>query len=337
MESGGAIRWLRMRQVSGSRNPVRQTSPSTCRLLTLAGLGVSLSGFRAASRTILGSHHPRVEASLGFYYSGFIQTNKQTNTELQSHGSGRILMHAKFKDVYSVDMENKEEPFSCNLDDFCVVLPIPQELSSLDPAKEDKEGGREGDKEDRKEGGKEGWGEGMEEREVKEQDKPDVGGDKGGGDAGEKRGQQGRGTEQEREEAKCPPLDDLEITLESETVEISNTLRSSESQPAGETRDPLNVLVTRPAEHLFWQQLLHEPPRNLQEHAHVAQSTQSLEGQIQSMQKKMKSIWQSQEDQMKSMRQSQDEMRQSQDEMLMLLRQSQDAAVAGRNAHVAQR
>ena len=47
VESGGAIRWLRMCQVSGSRNPVRQTSPSTCRLLTLAGLGVSLGGFRA--------------------------------------------------------------------------------------------------------------------------------------------------------------------------------------------------------------------------------------------------------------------------------------------------
>ena len=47
VESGGDIRWLRMCQVSGSRNPVRQTSPSTCRLLTLAGLGVSLGGFRA--------------------------------------------------------------------------------------------------------------------------------------------------------------------------------------------------------------------------------------------------------------------------------------------------
>jgi len=47
VESGGAIRWLRMCQVSGSRNPVRRTSPSTCRLLTLAGLGVSLGGFRA--------------------------------------------------------------------------------------------------------------------------------------------------------------------------------------------------------------------------------------------------------------------------------------------------
>ena len=35
--------------------------------------------FRAASRTVLGRHHPRVEASLRFYYLGCIQTNKQTN------------------------------------------------------------------------------------------------------------------------------------------------------------------------------------------------------------------------------------------------------------------
>ena len=77
MESRGAIRWLRMRQVSGSRNPVRRTSPSTCRLLTLAGLGVSLGGFRAESRTVLGRQVPRVDASQGFYCSCLIQPNKQ--------------------------------------------------------------------------------------------------------------------------------------------------------------------------------------------------------------------------------------------------------------------
>ena len=76
MESGGAIRWLRMRLVWGKRNPVRRTSPSTCRLLTLVGLGVSLGGFRAENRTGLGRQAPRVESSKGFYYSGFIQPNK---------------------------------------------------------------------------------------------------------------------------------------------------------------------------------------------------------------------------------------------------------------------
>ena len=46
---------------------------------TLAGLGVSPGGFRAESRTVLGKAQAlRVEASQGFYYSGFIQPNKQT-------------------------------------------------------------------------------------------------------------------------------------------------------------------------------------------------------------------------------------------------------------------
>ena len=86
MESGGAIRWLRMRLVWGKRNPVRRTSPSTCRLLTLVGLGVSLGGFRAENRTVLGkAQAPRVEASQGFYSSGFIQTNKQTNKTSKAH------------------------------------------------------------------------------------------------------------------------------------------------------------------------------------------------------------------------------------------------------------
>ena len=73
MESGGAIRWVRMRLVSGLACPVSRTSPSTCRLPTLVGLGVSPGGFRAESRTVLGkAQAPRVEASQGVYYSGFI-------------------------------------------------------------------------------------------------------------------------------------------------------------------------------------------------------------------------------------------------------------------------
>ena len=54
VESGGTIRWVRMRVVSGLRYPVSRTSPSACRLLTLAGLGVSPGGFCAESRTVLG-------------------------------------------------------------------------------------------------------------------------------------------------------------------------------------------------------------------------------------------------------------------------------------------
>ena len=80
MESGGTIRWVRMRLVQSLACPVGRTSPSTCRQLTLAGLGVSPGGFRAESRAVLGkSQAPRVEASQGFYYSGFIQPNKETN------------------------------------------------------------------------------------------------------------------------------------------------------------------------------------------------------------------------------------------------------------------
>ena len=60
-------------------HPLRRTSPSTCRLLTLAGLGVSPGGFRAESRTVVGSQAPRVEASQGFYYSSFIQPNKKSH------------------------------------------------------------------------------------------------------------------------------------------------------------------------------------------------------------------------------------------------------------------
>ena len=69
-----------MRQVWSLRNLVRRTSPSTCRLLTLVGLRVSLGGFRAESRTVLGkAQAPRVEASQGFTIRVlFNQTNKQT-------------------------------------------------------------------------------------------------------------------------------------------------------------------------------------------------------------------------------------------------------------------
>ena len=43
---------------------------------------MSLGGFRAKSRTVLGkAQTPRVEASQGFYYSGFIQPNKQTDKQ----------------------------------------------------------------------------------------------------------------------------------------------------------------------------------------------------------------------------------------------------------------
>jgi len=42
---------------------------------------VSLGGFSAYGMTIWGSQTPWVEASLGFYNSGFIQTNKQTNKQ----------------------------------------------------------------------------------------------------------------------------------------------------------------------------------------------------------------------------------------------------------------
>ena len=68
-------------EVWSLRNPVRRTSPSMCRLLTLAGLGVSPGGFRAESRTFLGSQAPRVEAFQGFYYSDFIQPKNQTNKQ----------------------------------------------------------------------------------------------------------------------------------------------------------------------------------------------------------------------------------------------------------------
>ena len=103
MESGGTIRWVRMRLVWGLRHPVSWTSPSTCSLLTLAGLGVSQGGFRAESRTVLGkAQAPRVEVSQRFYWSGFIQqgfycsgfinpTNKQTNqTNKQTNSTKQI-------------------------------------------------------------------------------------------------------------------------------------------------------------------------------------------------------------------------------------------------------
>jgi len=75
----GSIPEVRNLEICILQIPSETISPSTCRLLTLAGLGVSLGDFRAASRTVVGRQAPRVEASQGFYYSGFIQTNKQTN------------------------------------------------------------------------------------------------------------------------------------------------------------------------------------------------------------------------------------------------------------------
>ena len=82
MESGGPIRWVRMRLVSGLHYPVSRTSRSTCRLPTLAGLGVSPDSFRAESKTVLGkAQASRVEASQEFYCPGFIQPNKQTNKQ----------------------------------------------------------------------------------------------------------------------------------------------------------------------------------------------------------------------------------------------------------------
>ena len=78
---GWSFQWLRMRLVWSLRFPVIQTSPSTCRLLTLVGLGVSLGGFSAEGKTVLGSQAPRVDAVPGvlllwFYFTK--QTNKQT-------------------------------------------------------------------------------------------------------------------------------------------------------------------------------------------------------------------------------------------------------------------
>ena len=104
-------------------NPVMRTSPSTCRLLTLFGLGVSLGGYSAEGKTVLGSQVPRVDAiprvlQFGLYsnkqkdnrtpertdfemvlrrfrpqglknkteYSpGCIQPNKQTNKRIRTH------------------------------------------------------------------------------------------------------------------------------------------------------------------------------------------------------------------------------------------------------------
>jgi len=81
----GSIPEVRNLEICILRIPSETTSPSTCKLLTLAGLGVSLGDFRAKSRTVLGRQAPRVEASQGFYYSVFFLT-KQTNNL-----GGRVL------------------------------------------------------------------------------------------------------------------------------------------------------------------------------------------------------------------------------------------------------
>ena len=79
---------------------VRRTSPLTCRLLTLVGLGVSLGGFCAKSRTVLGHQALRVETSQGFYYSGFIQPNKQT--------SGGNIPGVLLFGLYSTKQKNRQ-------------------------------------------------------------------------------------------------------------------------------------------------------------------------------------------------------------------------------------
>ena len=86
--SGAVIKWSQGTRLDGLGcdlcrvyvSPVRRTSPSTCRLFTLVGPGVSPCSFSAEGKTVLVSQSTRVEESLGVYYSGFIQTtNKQTN------------------------------------------------------------------------------------------------------------------------------------------------------------------------------------------------------------------------------------------------------------------
>ena len=125
----------------------------------------------------------------------------------EGKASARILMYAKFKDAYAMDIGNKEERFCCNVNDFCVVLPIPQdspELPSLTRTQEGmeeereetnvgvKEGDPEGGKEKRKENEKgEEWTKGME-RNVGWQER------------------------KEEEEMACQPFDELEINLISE-------------------------------------------------------------------------------------------------------------------------
>ena len=90
MESGGAIRWVRMRLVWGLRYPVSRTSPSTCRLPTLAGLGVSPGGFRAEGRAVLSkAQAPRVEASQGFHLeSRLFPRHEFNNTRHESLHDG---------------------------------------------------------------------------------------------------------------------------------------------------------------------------------------------------------------------------------------------------------
>ena len=92
MESGGPIRWLRIRlgltltcsvRSAWIVDLERRTSPSTCgQCRPWLELECSLGGFRADSKTVLGkAQSPRVKASQGFYCSGFInQTNKQNQT-----------------------------------------------------------------------------------------------------------------------------------------------------------------------------------------------------------------------------------------------------------------
>jgi len=69
-----------MRLVSVLACLVRQTNPSTCgQCRPWLELECSPDGFRAERKTVLSkAQSPRVKASQGFYCSGFIQPNKQT-------------------------------------------------------------------------------------------------------------------------------------------------------------------------------------------------------------------------------------------------------------------
>ena len=65
-----------------------------------AGLGVSPGGFRAECRTVLGkTQAPRMEASQGNYYPGFIQPNKQKNKQTNKHVCVRVCIR-----VYVVEL-----------------------------------------------------------------------------------------------------------------------------------------------------------------------------------------------------------------------------------------
>jgi len=75
-------------------------------------LECSPGGFRAESKTVLGkAQSPRVEASQGFYCSGFIQPNKQTNKHgrqqpFRSH-QNKCVTIAQFISIYPLAKMNE--------------------------------------------------------------------------------------------------------------------------------------------------------------------------------------------------------------------------------------